>query len=92
MRLWGHSGLALDVCVGSGVIALLTLGLLGPWCDLCCRSGVGLDTPQLTWNAFIAPIFSSYHYTLTLKTTKNFQNQTEIMTLIGICAHLLVLL
>ena len=29
---------------------------------------------------------------MTLKTTRRFQNQTEIMTLIAICAHLLILL
>ena len=56
------------------------------------RFGVGLDIPELTWSASIGPIFSSYHNTLTLKTTVSFKNQTETMTLIAICAHLLILL
>ena len=30
-------GVGSDVWIGSGVIALPTLGPLGPWCDLCDR-------------------------------------------------------
>ena len=46
-----------------------------------------MDNSWLIWSALIAPIFS-YHNTLTLRTTRSFQNQTEIMTLIAICAHI----